>query len=93
VWCALTHERVIGPFFFDENIITSNSFLDMLELCSSAAQQQQQSFLQLGGALVHFAHTARGCLNVNFTGRWTERGGLIAWPPRSPDLASFFGAM
>jgi hypothetical protein len=31
VWCVLTHERVIGQFFFDEDIITSNSFLDMLE--------------------------------------------------------------
>jgi hypothetical protein len=28
---ALTHERVIGPFFFDENIITRNSVLDTLE--------------------------------------------------------------
>jgi hypothetical protein len=31
VWWALTHEKVICPFFFDDNIITSNSFLDMLE--------------------------------------------------------------
>jgi hypothetical protein len=30
MWCALTHERVIGPFFFDEDIIKRNSFLDML---------------------------------------------------------------
>jgi hypothetical protein len=31
VWYALTRERFFGPFFFDERIITSNSFLDMLE--------------------------------------------------------------
>jgi hypothetical protein len=31
MWCPLTQERVIGPFLFDEDIIKSNSFLDMLE--------------------------------------------------------------
>jgi hypothetical protein len=31
MWCSLAYERVISPFFFDEDIITSNSFLDMLE--------------------------------------------------------------
>jgi hypothetical protein len=31
VWCALTCERLNGLFFFDEDIITSNSLLDMLE--------------------------------------------------------------
>jgi hypothetical protein len=31
VWSVLTHERVIGPFFYDGDIITSNSFLNMLE--------------------------------------------------------------
>jgi hypothetical protein len=31
VWNALTQERVIGRFFFDDDIITRNSFLDMLE--------------------------------------------------------------
>jgi hypothetical protein len=29
VWCALTHEKVIGRVFFDEDIITSSSFPDM----------------------------------------------------------------
>jgi hypothetical protein len=31
MWGTLTHERVIGPFFFDDDAITSNTFLDMLE--------------------------------------------------------------
>jgi hypothetical protein len=37
-WCALTHERGIDPFSFDEYIITSNSFLEKLKImhfCSS----------------------------------------------------------
>lgn len=40
--CVLTYERVIDPVFFDEDTVTSSSFLDMLEKrCSSTAQQQQ----------------------------------------------------
>jgi hypothetical protein len=30
-WCAPTHESIIGPYFFEEDIITSNPFLDMLQ--------------------------------------------------------------
>jgi hypothetical protein len=32
VWCALTHRRVIGPFFCMKNTITNISYLDMLEI-------------------------------------------------------------
>jgi hypothetical protein len=31
VWFALTLETVIGPFFFDQDIITRNSLIDVLE--------------------------------------------------------------
>jgi hypothetical protein len=34
VFCTLTHERVIGPFFFDENTIIGSSFLNRLECYS-----------------------------------------------------------
>jgi hypothetical protein len=42
--------------------------------------------LQRDGVPVHFAHTVRDCLNVNFPGSWIGRGGPITWPPCSPDL-------
>jgi hypothetical protein len=32
VWCALTRDRVIGPYFFAEHAVTSHSYLNMLEL-------------------------------------------------------------
>ena len=32
VWCALMHNKVIGPFFFNEPAISANVYLDMLKL-------------------------------------------------------------
>jgi hypothetical protein len=32
VWCALTGDRMIGPYFFEERTVTSHNYLDMLEL-------------------------------------------------------------
>jgi hypothetical protein len=58
VWCALTHERVIGPPFFDEHTITSSSFLDMLADCA-LPKLNNNLIPQLDGARVHFAHTVR----------------------------------
>jgi hypothetical protein len=86
-WCALTRERDIGLFLFDEDIFTSNSFLDMLE--NDGLQQisrQKQSYSSSGRCACSFSHIDRDCLNVNFEGRRVERGRPIAWPPRSPDL-------
>jgi hypothetical protein len=58
VWCALTHERFIGPFFFDGDIITSNSFLDMLEnyALPKLSIINNNFILQLDSASVHSDH-------------------------------------
>jgi hypothetical protein len=37
--------------------------------------------IQLDSAPVHFAYIVREHLNVNFPGRWIERGESIAWSP------------
>jgi hypothetical protein len=44
------------------------------------------SCLAYGHAPPHFCHHVRNHLGRQTTGRWIGRGGLIAWPPRSPDL-------
>jgi hypothetical protein len=69
VWCVLQHERVTGLFFFDEDIITSNSFLDMLENYALLQFKNNNNnlILHLDSAPVHFAHTVC-CLNVNSPG-------------------------
>jgi hypothetical protein len=32
VWCALMHNKVIGPLFFSESTISAIIYLDMMEL-------------------------------------------------------------
>jgi hypothetical protein len=63
VRCALTYERVICPFFSDEDIITSSSFLDVLGNYALPQINNNSSSLivQLDGASVHFAHPVRDC--------------------------------
>jgi hypothetical protein len=66
MWCPLTHERLVGPFFFDEGIITSSSLLGMLENDSLPQAQQQNRILELDCVPVYFPHILRGCTRVNF---------------------------
>jgi hypothetical protein len=56
VWCAVTHKRVIGPFFFNENIVTSTSFLDKLENYALLQVNNNNLTFQMDGAPVQFAN-------------------------------------
>jgi hypothetical protein len=89
VWCAITHRRVIGPFFFVENTITSTSYLYMLEWY--AVQQIQElnpgAIFQQDGAPPHWGLPVGQFLDM-FPASWTRRGGPIAWPARSLDLTA-----
>jgi hypothetical protein len=76
VWYALTYDRVIGPFFFDENI------LDMLENHCLPQLNNNNLILQLDGAPIHFAHTVPD--------RWIEEEGQMH-DPLQPFWASLFG--
>jgi hypothetical protein len=38
------------------------------------------------GAPTHNHRDVTRYVNLTFPERWTDRGGYIAWPPRSPDL-------
>jgi hypothetical protein len=68
VWCLLVHKRVISQCFFDEDIIKSNSFLDMMESYALPQLNNKNNnlILQLDGVPVHFAHTVHDCFNMNF---------------------------
>jgi hypothetical protein len=81
--------RIFGPFFFVENTINVQVYLDMLEsFCflryTKMASEIPQVFQQ-DGAEPNFSYVMED-LSTTFTGRWTGRGGSILWPPRSPDL-------
>ncbi|PNF31580.1 hypothetical protein B7P43_G00793 [Cryptotermes secundus] len=83
VWCALMHVRVIGPLFFAEMTVTSDTYLDMLQnfvFPQVEALQPEINFQP------HWSTIVRDALEKHFPGRWTGRGGPISWPPRSPDI-------
>jgi hypothetical protein len=87
VWCAVSADTVIGPFFFAETTVNSSNYLDMLEnFLVPQLQGNSAIFFQQDGAPPHWAQSVRDFLDVAFTSRWIGRGGPIPWPPRSPDL-------
>ena len=90
VFCALSKERVYGPFFFMETTITGIVYLDMLQefLIPQLDEDDQEGRIhfQQDGAPPHYLGEVREYLNTRFPGRWIGRAAPIAWPPRSPDL-------
>ena len=89
VWCAMSSNLVIGPYFFEENVNGKN-YLDMLQnffwpyiqskgLCSKIMFQQD-------GAPAHYSLIVRNWLDKRLPGRWIGRRGPIEWAARSPDL-------
>jgi hypothetical protein len=90
VWCAMTINKVYGPFFFVEKTVSGITFLDMLEQFAIPQLQSdgllESCYFQLDGAPPHFHHSVRESLDKFFPARWIGRNGPLPWPPRSPDL-------
>jgi hypothetical protein len=91
--CALTYERVIVPFFFDEDIMTSHSFRDTVGNYAFAqlSNNDNNLILQLDSVPVYFAHIFHDFLNVNFPGWCIGWERPVAWPspPDFTPLDSF----
>lgn len=88
VWCCIAYDTLIGPFFFHEQTVTGNVYLDMLE---NYAYPQLEAFqpnviFQQDGAPPHWTLFVRESLDETFPDSWIGRGGPIRWPPRSPDI-------
>ncbi len=90
VWCAMSSEEIVGPFFFDEDTVNQENYLDMLENYLYPILQRKRLtkriFFQQDGAPAHFSKRVRAWLNQKFNDRWIGRGGPISWAPRSLDL-------
>ena len=87
VWCALLHNRVIGPFFFTEQTVTQDSYLAMLEEYAYPQLAEVDGVIfQQDGAPPHWGLRVRESLDRQFPGKWIGRGGPIPWPARSPDV-------
>jgi hypothetical protein len=93
VWCAISSEGIIGPYFFEEDnrcvTINSERYVNMLQQFL-APQLQQNNFgvvwFQQDGATAHTARHSMAVLREMFPGRLISRYGDIPWPARSPDL-------
>ncbi|PSN41609.1 hypothetical protein C0J52_26208 [Blattella germanica] len=77
VWFYMTNAKLYGPFLFAESSITSNIYLNMLELILEP-QPQEDGILdavvfQHYGAPPDFAHIVRDYLNRTFSGIWIGR--------------------
>ncbi|PNF22007.1 hypothetical protein B7P43_G17590 [Cryptotermes secundus] len=88
VFCALSKERVYGPFSTWRRPLPV--YLDMLpEFLTPKLDEDDQVgriHFQQDGAPPHYLGEVREYLNSRFPGRWIGIAAPKAWPPRSPDL-------
>ena len=86
VWCAISVNRVFGPFFFDTTVNAAN-YLEMLKDFFwpklLRTQEYKKYFFQQDGAPPHAATEVQNWLRSKFEERFI---GKLQWPPRSPDL-------
>lgn len=91
VWCAVTYNGIIGPYFFEANM-NQHSYLEMLNtiffhyLNNMPLIDRRTTYFQQDGHPAHSTVIVREWLNRQFPERWIGRYGPIPWPPRSPDL-------
>ena len=89
VWCVMSAEEIVGPFFFEDPTVDSDDYLDILKTYFYPFLQKKSTrkiFFQQDGAPVHFAKAVRCWLNDAFDERWVGRGEAISWAPSSPDM-------
>ena len=71
VWCAVTSEWILGPFFFD-GTVTAQSYLAMLQHQLLPLLQQQDEaeglYFQQDRAPAHYATLGRDSLDANLLG-------------------------
>ena len=93
VWGGIIGTRVIGPYFFEENIngeVYANFITEELPRLLAEAnvppQVRQRMIFQHDGAGPHRDLRVIQLLDENYPNRWMGNGGPIPWPPYSPDL-------
>ena len=88
VWCAISEKEVIGPYFFENENVTGDTYKRMLRYYAFPRLRDypESMIFQQDGAPPHFALTVRHYLDFKLPNRWIGRAGPISWPARSPDL-------
>lgn len=86
VWCAMSTNKIIGPFFFDSTVNQWN-YLEMLKQFFEPEHKKQKLhkdyYFQQDGASPHRARIVQDWLKKDFRGKLLDSN---LWPPRSPDL-------
>jgi hypothetical protein len=90
VWCAMSADQIIGPYFFEESTVGGENYLAMLKEYFFPILQRQRLtkkiIFQQDGAPAHYDLDVRAWLHQKFPGKWIGRRGPIEWAARSPDL-------
>lgn len=86
VWCAISANRVFGPYYFEETVNKEN-YLEMLKeffwpKVLRTAEYEKYHFQQ-DGARPHTAAIVQTWLKGKFGKKLVDKD---LWPPRSPDL-------
>jgi hypothetical protein len=67
VFCAISSQKVHGPFFFAEETVTGMTYLDMLQLWLIPQLQNIPTFIfKQDGSPTHFHYEVRQYLNTVF---------------------------
>jgi hypothetical protein len=80
VCCALTRDRVIGPYFCAERTVTSHSYLDMLELFAGPQIDDDNVTFQQDGAPAQYANIVTEFFDEIFPQRWIVRALMLSGP-------------
>ena len=93
VFCAVFLRVVYELFFLEENTISKQTYLELLEqwLFPRINEDFENFTFQQDGAPLSWHRDVRSFPSETLTQRWTDRTGtqdlaLHLWPPRSPDL-------
>ncbi|CAK9826872.1 hypothetical protein ANTRET_LOCUS4642 [Anthophora retusa] len=94
VWCAVTSQQIIGPYFFEDNngnavSVTGERYRHMLEnFLRPAIDDNEEMWFQQNGATAHTVRSTMDTLRGIFDERIISRNSAFNWPPRSPDLTA-----
>ena len=96
VWCALSSQGIIGPFFFEEDdttvTVNGKRYRSMLEtffvpeLKRLAGNELSRQWFQQDGATAHTANNTLTFIRSEFANRIISLRTDNVWPPYSPDL-------
>ena len=97
VWCALSSQGIIGPFFFENGASQTSPSIPGANLpCSNTScgparsakctDTLNQQWLQQDGATAHTSRANLAWLHERLEGRLISRRAAVTWPPHSPDL-------